>query len=98
MKTTKAYVGSLIYATAGTATLKTKFDGKAVAILAPVGQGRGKFRVRVDGGAWKTVSTKASSGAQRRVVWTARLSNGDHRLEIQRVSGKPAIDGIIFVR
>ena len=39
-----AATGSLLIATAGQATLKTKFAGKATAIVAPVGNGRGKFR------------------------------------------------------
>lgn len=97
-KVKQAYGGSLLIATAGTATVKTKFDGRAVAVLAPVGNGRGKFRIRVDDGAWQTVNTKMKSGAQRRVVWTAKLDNGSHKIEIQRVSGQPALDGIIFVR
>ena len=94
----KAYGGSILIATAGAATLRTKFKGKSVAILAPIGNGRGKFRVRVDGGAWRTVSTKSTTGGQRKVVWSVRLANGEHRVEIQRVSGQPAIDGLIYVR
>jgi hypothetical protein len=94
----KAYGGSLLIATAGQATLKTRFAGKATAIVAPVGNGRGKFRVRVDGGAWQTVNTKTQSAGQRKVVWTAKLANGSHTVEIQRVSGQPALDGLIIVR
>lgn len=97
-KVKKAYGGSLLIARGGKATVKTKFDGRAVAILAPVGNGRGKFRVRVDGGAWQTVNTKRKSGAQRRVVWTSQLPVGSHQIVIQRVSGQPTLDGLIFVR
>lgn len=97
-KVKKAYGGSLLIGTAGPATLRTKFTGKATAIVAPVGNGRGKFRVRVDGGAWQTVNTKTKFAGQRKVVWAAKLPAGSHTVEIQRVSGQPAIDGLLIVR
>ncbi|MEX1296497.1 MAG: S8 family serine peptidase [Candidatus Limnocylindrales bacterium] len=94
----KAFGGSLLIATAGKATLTASFTGKATALVAPVGNGRGKFRVRVDGGPWKSVNTKSKRAGQRKVVWTERLSYGKHTVEVQRVSGKPALDGLLIVR
>jgi hypothetical protein len=97
-KAKPAYGGSLLIGTAGRATLRATFTGKATAIVAPVGNGRGKFRVRVDDGPWKPVNTKSKRAGQRKVVWAQRLDNGKHTVEIQRVSGKPAIDGLVIVR
>jgi subtilisin family serine protease len=97
-KVKKAYKGSILLATRGSATLTTSFSGKAAGIAASIGPARGTFRVRVDGGAWRSVNTRTSSGGHRKVVWTARLPDGSHTLEIQRVSGQTAIDGLIIVR
>ena len=97
-KVKKAFKGSILLATRGSATLTTSFTGKAAGIAASVGPARGTFRVRVDGGAWKSVNTRTSSGGHRKVVWTTRLPYGRHTLEIQRMSGQTAIDGLIIVR
>jgi subtilisin family serine protease len=94
----KAFRGSILLATSGSAGLQTSFTGKAAAIAASVGPGRGTFRVRVDGGAWTTVDTKSSSAGHRKVVWTSRLPYGSHAVEIQRVSGQTAVDALLIVR
>ena len=97
-KVKQAYKGSILLATRGSATLSTSFTGKAAAIAASVGPSRGTFRVRIDGGAWKSVNTRTSSGGHRKVVWTTTVPYGQHTLEIQRLSGQAAIDGLIIVR
>ena len=59
-KAKKAFGGSILLARDSKSGLRTEFSGKAAAIVAAVGPGRGKFRVRVDGGDWRTVNTKAA--------------------------------------
>ena len=66
--------------------------------MAPLGPGRGKFRVRVDDGAWSTVTLKQGQVAHRRVVYSRVLEPGSHVIEIRRVTGRPAIDALIISR
>ena len=78
--------------------LSTTFSGTAFAIVAPVGPGRGMLRMRLDGGDWKEISLKASKGAQRRVVFSRRVSDDTHTLEIEGYKGQTALDAILIVR
>ena len=94
----KAYRGSLIVASGTTGSLSTSFSGQAVALVAPLGPGRGSLRVRIDGGDWQTVDLKASQTAQRKVVWGRTLGNGTHDLEIQGQSGQTALDALLIIR
>jgi hypothetical protein len=66
--------------------------------VAPLGPGRGKLRVRVDGGEWATVSLKSGRTAHRRVVYSRIVAPGSHVIEMRRVSGRPAIDALIISR
>ncbi len=95
---TKAYGGSLLLAKGATESLATSFRGKAVALAGAVGPGRGSFRVRVDEGAWTTVSLKTKKAGQRRVVWSRVLQGGPHSVEVQGLSGQSALDAILIVR
>lgn len=97
-KVKKAYGGSILLAQGPATILRTRFAGKAAAIVATIGPGRGKFRVRVDGGAWRTVSTRAPSAGHRKVVWTTRLRNGPHTVEIRGLTGQTAIDALLIAR
>jgi len=97
-KVKKAFGGSILLARGADAALRTEVKGKAAAIVAAVGPGRGKFRVRVDGGAWRTVNTKAASAGHRKVVWSIRLGPGTHTLVIRELTGHTAIDGLLIVR
>ena len=96
--TANAYGGSLLLARGETESLTTTFSGKAVALAAAVGPGRGTFRVRVDGGAWRSVSLKAKKAGQRKVVWSRTLDEGPHTIEVQGRRGQTALDAILFVR
>jgi subtilisin family serine protease len=95
---TKAYGGSLLLAKGATESLATSFRGKAVALAGAVGPGRGSFRVRIDEGAWTTVSLKTKKAGQRRVVWSRELQGGPHSVEVQGLSGQSALDAILIVR
>jgi subtilisin len=96
--TAKAYGGSLLLARGATESLSTTFSGKAVALAAAVGPGRGTFRVRVDDGDWRSVSLKAKKAGQRKVVWSRTLDEGPHTVEVQGRRGQTALDAILFVR
>ncbi len=97
-KVSQAYGGSILLAKGATPSLTSDFYGTAVAIAASVGPGRGSIRVRVDGGAWETVSLKKSSSKHRKVIWSERLGKGAHTIDIQGVSGQSTIDALLFVR
>ncbi len=94
----KAFGGSLLLANKPTDGIATSFQGKAFAVVAPVGPSRGTIRLRLDGGAWNDVSLKAAKGAQRRVVFSRRVGDGSHRLEIEGFKGQTAIDAILIIR
>jgi hypothetical protein len=97
-KATKALGGSLLMANKPADSLATSFKGTAFAVVAPVGPGRGKVRVRVDGGAWQVVNLKAAKAGQKRVVFSRRLNPGSHDLEIEGFTGQTAIDALLIIR
>ena len=94
----QAYRGSLLVANGTTDSLSTSFSGKAVALVAPLGPGRGSLRVRIDAGDWQTVDLKAGQTAHRKVVWGHELGGGTHTLEIQGKSGQTALDALLIIR
>jgi hypothetical protein len=89
---------TLLVASGSTASLRTSLSGRSVAIVAPVGPERGRVRVRIDGGAWQEVTMRRPRSALRRVVFATAFGRGTHRLEIQGLAGKTAIDAVLFVR
>jgi hypothetical protein len=97
-KAKQAHGGSLLLANQPAEGLATSFMGTAFAVVAPVGPGRGSIRVRVDGGDWRVVDLKATKGAQRRVVFSRRVEDGLHQLEIEGFEGATAVDAILIVR
>ena len=94
----KALGGSLLQANQPADALVTRFSGKAFAVVAPVGPGRGKVRVRIDAGNWHTVNLKAGKTGQRRVVFGQRVAPGEHIMEIEARSGRTAVDAILIIR
>lgn len=94
----KAFDGTLLQANKPAESIATTFSGKAFAIVAPVGPGRGKLRLRVDGGDWREVSLKANKGSHKRVVFGRRVEDGSHQLEIEGFKGQTAIDAILIIR
>lgn len=94
----KAHGGSLLMANTPAESLSTSFSGKAVAVVAPVGPNRGILRIRVDGAEWHEVDLHAVKGAQRRVVFSRRIQDGPHVLEIEGHQGQTAIDAILIIR
>ena len=94
----KAIGGGILRSAETDATLTSRFDGIGIAIVAPLGPGRGKLRVRIDGGQWATVSLKRGRTAHRRIVYSRTVEPGSHVIEMRRVSGRPAIDALIISR
>jgi hypothetical protein len=90
--------GSLLVGRGSTARLRMTFLGSAMAIVAPVGPERGRLRVRIDGGTWQEVSLRRPRALQRRVVFTRRLGRATHLIEVQGLSGRTAVDALLFVR
>ena len=90
--------GSLLVGASGGAALATRFDGRAVAVVAPVGPSRGKVRIRVDGGPWQKVDLRARKSSFRRVVFSRRLEDGSHLLEIEVRKGKAGIEAVLILR
>jgi hypothetical protein len=96
-RTAAARGGSLLVAEEVTESLDTTFRGSAVALLAPIGPQRGSLRLRVDEGPWQEVSLAHPKGRQQRIVHARVLEPGEHRLEIQGVSGVVAVDAILIL-
>jgi subtilisin len=94
----KAIGGSVVRSTQADATLTSAFEGTGVAIVAPLGPGRGKLRVRVDNGAWSTITLKQGQVAHRRVVYSRVLEPRSHVIEVRRVTGRPAVDALLISR
>jgi len=94
----KAIGGSILLARGQTTSLSTTVQGKAAAIAASTGPGRGSLQVRVDGGTWHTVSLRNGRAKQRKVVWTTRLKSGKHTIEIQGQSGRSNVDALLFLK
>lgn len=93
-----AFGGSLLMADATSGKLTTELRGNNVAVVAPIGPRRGTFRLRVDGGQWQEVSLASTVSLQRRVVFSRKVSRGEHSLKIRPLTGHTAIDAIITAR
>jgi hypothetical protein len=93
-----AHGGALLVARGATGTLRTTFTGRSMALVAPVGPDRGRLRLRIDGGEWLVVDLDRPKVQQRRVVLTRTLGAGTHLLEVRGLSGRSAVDALLFVR
>ncbi len=92
--------GGVRYATAARSTATFAFDGRSVAWVAPVGLGRGRAHVYLDGAYAATIDLGAASYSPRRTVYTASWGvDGPHKLRIVVLgtSGRPRVDVDAFV-
>jgi hypothetical protein len=96
--TSDSAIGQSLLTTRSRGSLSIDLEGDAYALVAPMGPGRGSFRVRVDDGPWRLVDLRAPISRARRVVHRATLTAGPHRLEIRAASGVAAIDALLLVR
>jgi hypothetical protein len=89
-----SYLGGTVHYTrqAG-ATATLRFSGQSVAIVGPVGPGRGKFTVTVDGRAIATVDQVASTFAARRLLFAYNTAAGTHTIVIRALgtTGRPMV-------
>jgi hypothetical protein len=72
-----------------------RFTGRSVAIVAPMGPGRGKARIIVDGKRVAVIDLRGSDHSQRRLVWARTWSTaGRHTLRVQPLGthGRPRVD------
>jgi hypothetical protein len=93
------YLGRAAHYTRATgATATFRFSGTAFAIIGPMGPGRGRSTVYVDGRAVATIDQVASSFHARNVLLARNLAAGTHTITIRALgtSGRPmvAIDAI----
>lgn len=76
------------YTVAGGSTATFSFSGRSVAWIGPVGPGRGRASVTVDGGAASTVSLAARAFQPRRVVFARSWAeSGQHEIRITLEGG-----------
>ncbi|MGD8486739.1 MAG: S8 family serine peptidase [Chloroflexota bacterium] len=94
----KAFGGSILVAKDTTDSMRTTFRGKAIALMASIGPGRGQLRVRVDGGDWQDIDLRAPKAGHRKVVWSRRVEEGSHTLEVQGEAGQATLDALLIVR
>jgi subtilisin family serine protease len=89
--------GSVNYATAAGASAKITFSGRSVAIVGPVGPGRGSVKIYVDGVYRTTVSFRAAANRSRKVMYTTTLPTlGTHSIRL-RLAGNGRVDLDAFV-
>jgi hypothetical protein len=80
-------------------TVTYPFTGRAVAVVAPLGPGKGRFKVRLDGQAVATVDLARTKAAARRMVWVSdALSPGPHTLRIVSLVGRVELDAFLVLR
>jgi len=92
--------GSVTYATAGGASARTTFFGRAVAIVGAVGPARGSARIYVDGVYRGAVSFRFGLNRSRRVVYTAALTSlRAHTIQMRLVgNGRVDLDTFVIFR
>ena len=93
-----AFGGSLLVGVGRSKGLLTGFQGRVVAVVAPIGPKRGTLRLRIDGGRWKDISLNSPTGQQRSVVFSRRVEAAAHTLEVRGQSGHTALDAILVIR
>lgn len=93
------YLGRRVhYTRAAGATARLRFSGSSVALIGPVGPGRGKSAIYVDGVRVAIVDQYARAFAPRRILWARNSGAGTHTLIVKALGtrGRPtvAIDAI----
>jgi hypothetical protein len=97
-----AYLGGTVHYTRSSGSTTTlRFSGSSVAWIGPVGPGRGRSAVYLDGTYMATVDEYASSFGARRMLFVRNVASGTHTLVIKALgtSGRPmvAIDAFYVV-
>ena len=97
------YIGKRVHWTRSTgASVSYVFTGSSVGWFGPMGPGRGKSRVYLDGRYIATVDQYARSFTPRRMLFARSVKPGTHTLKIVALGtfGRPtvAIDGLYVIR
>jgi subtilisin family serine protease len=88
----------LVTRTAG-ATLTFPFTGRAITVVAPLGQGLGRFKVRIDGKAAGVVDLGRKQSSARRLVWTSdALTPGPHTIKLVALDGRVELDAFLVLK
>ncbi|MFN8518016.1 MAG: S8 family serine peptidase [Chloroflexota bacterium] len=75
-----------------------QFTGRAVAVVAPRGPGRGAIDVTIDGRQVATVDLSASRTQPRRIVYASgALSSGDHVISVRTRTAGTELDAILVL-
>lgn len=75
-----------------------RFRGRAVAVVAPRGPGRGRIDVTLDGTRVATVDLSASRTRPRRIVFASRaLTPGDHVITVRTRKAGTELDAILVL-
>jgi hypothetical protein len=75
-----------------------RFTGRAVAVVAPRGPGRGRIDVTIDGVRVGSASLSASRTQQRRVVFASgALSEGEHLITVRTRKAGAELDAILVL-
>jgi hypothetical protein len=68
-------------------------------VAAPLGPGKGRFKVRLDGQAVATVELARPVSAARRLVWVSDgLTPGPHSVRVVSLDGRVEIDAFLVLR
>jgi len=75
-----------------------RFRGRAVAVVAPLGPGKGRIDVTIDGTRVSTVDLSASRTRPRRIVFASRaLTPGDHVITVRTRKAGTELDAILVL-
>jgi subtilisin family serine protease len=92
--------GSITTSTQAGASVRYRFTGLGVAVVAPTSATRGQARIYVDGVYRATIDLRSSTTQHRRVVYARSFgSTGTHSIEVRVVgtSGRPMVSLDAFV-
>jgi hypothetical protein len=92
--------GSTTYSVGSAAVAWTTFNGRAVALVAPRGSGRGSAAVYVDGVYRATVSFRSSTGKSRVVMYSTTFPTlGTHTIALRlKGNGRVDLDAFVILR
>jgi hypothetical protein len=99
-----AYGGHVHNTTSSGATATITFTGRSLALVAPIGPGRGAIEVCLDdpsatvGPCTSSLSLASATAVAREVVYVSGFSTGTHKIEVVTQNTSPvALDGFVVL-
>ena len=80
------------------ASVTYRFTGRSIALVAARGRLLGRADIRIDGKQVATIDLKTRTRANRQVVWTKRLSSGEHTITIRVRKGTVVVDAFVVTQ